>query len=130
MSTEIRLQEIKLRRAEIKADLAASKHAYVSGGVDRPFSERTALEAEDAELALEALRIGSDAVKSKAFRRMVQNADLLSQLLRVLDERGLWAVAVEASERSMVELQAITPWRAEASPSTQQVTETPEETRV
>lgn len=112
-SAEIRQQQIKMRRAEIKADLTAMRHAYVSGGVERPHSERTALEAEDAALALEAIRIGSDVIKAKAFRRMVLNAELLTQLLRLLDERGQWALALEAAERSQADLLAITPWRTE-----------------
>jgi len=119
-SAEMRLQAIKQRRAEIRADLTASKHAYVSEGIERPHVERTALEAEDAQLALEAIRIGSDVIKAKAFRRMAQNAELLTQLLRLLDERGLWQLAVEASERSYVELNAITPWRTAPATTTPQ----------
>lgn len=111
---EVRLQQIKLRRAEIAAALTASKHQYVLTGEGRPFVERTGLEAEDAALTLEALRISGDAQKAKVFRRMQQNADLLGQLLRLLDERGLWLLAVEASERSAVELSNITPWKTAA----------------
>ena len=108
---EVRAQQIKLRRAEIAADLTARKHRYISTGEEGPFAERTALEAEEAALALELMRIKLDAEKMKVFRRMVQAAELQASLLKLLDERGLWALAVEASERSTVDLSAITPWR-------------------
>lgn len=116
---ELRRQAIKLRRAEIAAALTAAKHLYVSTGTERPFAERTALEAEDAALALEALRIGHEAERAKVFRRLAQNASLLTQLLRLLDERGLWALAVEASERADIELQALTPWRTATTNTTE-----------
>lgn len=119
---ELRRQAIKMRRAEIAAALTAAKHLYVSTGAERPFAERTALEAEDAALALEALRIGHEAERAKVFRRMTQNASLLTQLLRLLDERGLWPLAVEASERADIELQALTPWRAAATTNNTEAT--------
>lgn len=112
VTPEIRMQQIKLRRAEIAAFLAASKHEYVTTGIGRPFAERTALESEDADLTLEALRIGQVSVQAKAFRRILQNSSLLSQLLRLLDERGMWAIALEASQRADVALQELTPWKS------------------
>jgi hypothetical protein len=119
---EFRVQEIKLRRAEIKVDLTAMKHAYVSGGTERPHAERTGLEAEDAALALELLRIGSDAIKAKAQRRQTLNDGLLGRLLRLLHARGDWDIAVEAAGAD-IDLSEITPWRTAS-------TNLEEETRV
>lgn len=109
---ELRAQQIKLRRAEIAAALAESKHLYVSTGEGLPFVERTALESENAALELEALRLGNMVMKSKVFRRQLQAAELLTQLLQLLDERDLWPLAIEAAERREIALQEITPWRS------------------
>lgn len=97
---EFRAAWIKTRRLEIAATLAEWKRAFFVDGVERPFNDRVTLEAEDAALALEARLNSGAAEAAKVERRKRQNAELLGQLLLILEERGLADVVTEAQRRS------------------------------
>lgn len=99
-SAEARAAEIKTRRLEIAADLAERRRAFFADGVSTPMAERAALQAEDARLALELRQIGAAAVQAKVERRVQLQSSLLSQLLALLDERGLGDVIAEAKRRA------------------------------
>lgn len=107
-SMESRAQAIKLRRLEIAATLAQWKHEYFESGLGRPMVCRTALEAEDAALALEARKISAAAAAEQVERRRRLNAGLLAQLIRVLGERGMSHLVEEATRRSEAALQGET----------------------
>lgn len=98
-SAEARAAEIKTRRLEIAADLAERRRAFFADGVSSPLSERAALQAENAKLALELRQIGAAAVQEKVARRAQLQASLLAELLKVLAERGLGDVIAEAKRR-------------------------------
>lgn len=100
INPEKRAAEIKTRQIEIHAALAESKRAYVCEGAGMPLRERVTLEAEAAQLSLEARRISEAAGAAKVERRQRINADLLAKLLEVLKERGLGNVIAEAEKRS------------------------------
>lgn len=106
---EVRLQAIKLRRAEIAASLSASKLAFHADGIKRPYCERLALEAEDDALYVEALRLGKIVHEAKIQRHKALNASLLAELQRLLHERGLGALVDEAAERSRVAMAGVAP---------------------
>lgn len=99
-SAEKRAAEIKTRQIEIHAALAESKRAYVCEGAGMPLRERVTLEAEAAQLSLEARRISEAAGAAKVERRQRINAELLAKLLEVLAERGLKDIVAEAERRS------------------------------
>jgi hypothetical protein len=99
-SYEFRVQEIKTRQTEIISTLANWKSEYFNQGTERPFGDRTRLEAELADLALERRLIGDAAHKAKVERRKRLSASLLVQLQAVLTERGLVDVIEEAQRRS------------------------------
>lgn len=97
---ERRQQEIKLRRAEIAATLAEWKRAYIVEGVSRPLRDRVTLEAEDANLHLEARQIGQAAVEAASVRRQRIAAGELAQLQSILRENGLDDLVIEARKRA------------------------------
>jgi hypothetical protein len=66
---ETRRADIKTRRLEIAATLAAWKRDYFVEGIERPMRERATLEAEAAALALEERRIGAAAIAEQVARR-------------------------------------------------------------
>jgi hypothetical protein len=99
VDVERRAQEIKLRRIEIAATLAEWKRAFFVDGVERKFTDRLTLEAEDAVLALEARTIGGAVELAKVARRKRLNESLLQQLIAVLHERGMEDVVTEAERR-------------------------------
>ncbi|NWF45425.1 hypothetical protein F3K02_09215 [Hydrogenophaga sp. D2P1] len=90
-SPEFRAQDIKMRRLEIAAQLAEWKRAFFVDGIEQPFTARVTLEAEDAQLALEARVISTAAVAAAVERRKIEakaevarlsaiNAELLEAL--------------------------------------------------
>jgi hypothetical protein len=100
MSTaEIRSQEIKMRRLEIAATLAAWKRDFFVSGIERPMASRVTLEAELASLNLELRQIGDAATLAKVERRKHENDCLLRHLMDLLNERGLADVVDEAHRR-------------------------------
>lgn len=107
MSAELRMQAIKLRRAEILAALAERKRAYVCEGKECPHGERVTLEAEDAQLALEARQIGMQVELAKIARRKAINAQMLQTLVRLLEERGMQALVAEAEAASKAALEGV-----------------------
>lgn len=107
MSAELRMQAIKLRRAEILADLAERKRAFVCDGIERPYAERVTLEAEDAALALEMRQIGAQVELAKRERRKALNAQMLQTLVRLLEERGMQALVAEAEAASKAALEGV-----------------------
>lgn len=104
---ESRVHAIKLRRAEIAAALAAMKHDWVANGIQHPFSDRTALEMEDAALKVEALQISNLVFAAKRARRAALDASVLRELERLLEQRGMSALVEEAAERSRAALEAM-----------------------
>lgn len=95
-----RAQSIKMRRLEIAAILTERKRAFFVEGVEHPFEDRVTLEAEDAELALEAKVLGvkTEAINLERSRR--KHATLFAQLLVLLNEHGMGALVDEAEQRS------------------------------
>ena len=104
--TESRPHDIRRRRLEIAADLAASRDAWASKGIERPLRERTALEAEDAALALELHDLKSKLNTTKVVRKMIEQHSMLNHLLMILEVRGLQDIVMEASQRTAAELMA------------------------
>lgn len=105
---ERRASDIKTRQIEIHAALTESKRAYICEGAGMPFEERVTLEAEAAQLSLEARRISGAAEAAKVARRQRINAELLTKLIEVLTERGLDELVAEAQRRSDAALAALT----------------------
>ncbi len=99
---EIRVHEIRMRHLEIQATLAEWKRAWFVDGTERPYGDRLALEAEDAQLALERRVLEDAAFKAKLIRREQERKTLVYQLVAVLNERGLQDVITEAESRSEV----------------------------
>ena len=99
---EIRIHEIRMRHLEIQATLAEWKRAWFVDGTERPYGDRLALEAEDAQLALERRVLEDAAFKAKLLRREQERKTLVYQLIAVLNERGLQDVITEAESRSEV----------------------------
>jgi hypothetical protein len=99
---EIRVHEIRTRHLEIQATLAEWKRAWFVDGIERPYGDRLALEAEDARLALERRVLEDAAFKAKLVRREQERKTLVYQLIAVLNERGLQDVITEAESRSEV----------------------------
>jgi hypothetical protein len=97
---EIRIHEIRMRHLEIQATLAEWKRAWFVDGIERPYGDRLALEAEDAQLALERRVLEDAAFKAKLLRREQERKTLVYQLIAVLNERGLQDVIAEAQSRS------------------------------
>jgi hypothetical protein len=97
---EIRIHEIRMRHLEIQATLAEWKRAWFVDGIERPYGDRLALEAEDAQLALERRVLEDAAFKAKLIRREQERKTLVYQLVAVLNERGLQDVIAEAESRS------------------------------
>jgi hypothetical protein len=97
---EIRIHEIRMRHLEIQATLAEWKRAWFVDGIERPYGDRLALEAEDARLALERRVLEDAAFKAKLIRREQERKTLVYQLVAVLNERGLQDVIAEAESRS------------------------------
>jgi hypothetical protein len=97
---EIRVHEIRTRHLEIQATLAEWKRAWFVDGIERPYGDRLALEAEDARLALERRVLEDAAFKAKLIRREQERKTLVYQLVAVLNERGLQDVIAEAQSRS------------------------------
>ena len=64
---------LKLRIAEIRADLAASKANFYAHGIVRPFQERLLLEAELAQLAVDRLKLQDDSRKRADRVRQLHN---------------------------------------------------------
>lgn len=106
INPERRAQEIKMRRLEIAAELAESKRDYIVDRGGMSFADRVTLEAEDAQLALEARQIAGDAEAAKVERRRRLNADVLAMLTAILKERGLGELVTEAERRSAEALAA------------------------
>lgn len=101
-----RRDHLRTRVLEIDADLARSKRAFVIDGIERPYSERVALEAERAEAMLE-LRQHELAIKQdRKAESLLKQASLLSTLVSVCRERGLSDVVDEARRRSIDALMA------------------------
>jgi len=101
------MQAIKMRRAEILADLAERKRAFFCDGVESPHGERLTLEAEDAALALEMRQIGLQVELSKVERRKAINAGMLQTLVRMLEARGMQSLVAEAEAESKAALEGI-----------------------
>jgi hypothetical protein len=99
-AVELRPQQIRLRRAEITAELAAAKHRFIAHGQETPFAHRTALEAEFAALGLEALQIANAAKEANARRRVLEDDSLLNTLVRLLEARGMGGLVAEARAAS------------------------------
>jgi hypothetical protein len=89
-----------MRHLEIQATLAEWKRAWFVDGIERPYGDRLALEAEDARLALERRVLEDAAFKAKLLRREQERKTLVYQLIAVLNELGLRDVIAEAERRS------------------------------
>lgn len=96
---EKRGQWIKMRRLEIQATLAQWTVDYFAKGISRPMAERAALWAEHAALKLEERTNASAAIAAAIERRKKEKADLLAQLLGILEEKGMDDLIEEAKTR-------------------------------
>lgn len=105
-TAEGRAQAIKLRRLEIHATLTEWKRAFIVEGIQRPLADRVTLEAEDAQLALEARVNTAAAMAAKVERRERINADVLGQLVTLLADRGMSDLVDEARRLAALEEQA------------------------
>ena len=97
---ETRGQFIRMRMLEIRATLAQWKADYFAEGISRPMADRAALEAEHARLKLEERTNSSAAVAAAIERRRKEKADLLGQILAILEEEGLEKIIETAKERA------------------------------
>ena len=100
MTAEFRKKAIKTRQLEISAILKRWKQEFFDLGKQRTMLERTTLEAEYADLALEYTLIEEAAKKARAQRKIDEDASLLKQLVNLLNERGLSCLVDEAKIRS------------------------------
>lgn len=104
----MKLSEAKSRRdaiaarvLHIDADLLEKKRAYFSEGVQGSMAERVELEAERAKLLVEKHYLNTAIECTKAAQRQYRNTLAHAVLLRMLAERGLGQLAVEADRIAM-----------------------------
>lgn len=95
-----RLAYIKRRRLEIAAMLAGWKRDYFVDGTQRSMADRSTLEAEAANLALEERMVKEAAHAARIELRRRVDHDLLREMCALLKERGLSDLIREATERS------------------------------
>lgn len=96
---ELRVNAIRHRRLEIAAELSEMKRIYVVDGANNCFARRVTLEAENAKLALELNNIKDLAVKEKVARKVAIDKSLLTQILNILNSKGLNEIVDEAKNK-------------------------------
>ena len=97
---ERRVQEIRVRRLEIAAELAEMKRAYVVEGADNCFARRVTLEAESAKITLELSQIKDIANKEKVARKVALDKSFLRQLTQILGDKGMSDIIAEAKAKA------------------------------
>jgi hypothetical protein len=96
---ETRASAIRHRRLEIAAELAEMKRIYVVNGENNCFARRVTLEAENAKIALELNNIKDLVLREKAERKTAIDKALLTQLLNILNSKGLNEIVDEAKSK-------------------------------
>ena len=92
-----RREAVIARELAIVAELAEMKRAWIVDKIEGSFATRTTLEAELASLAVEKFAATSIIVASKKAEKAYQHALSAAILVRLLNERGLGELVVEAN---------------------------------
>lgn len=100
-SLKNRRDEIVTRMLEIEADLSERKRKWAAGIEERPLAERAALEAEYARLKLEKNHIDISLHAGKVAARAVKEATFTATLVRLLQERGMSELVMEAERAAL-----------------------------
>ena len=100
-AAKARRDEILARVLQIDADLLEKKRAYFSDGVQAPLSERVELESERANLLVEKHYLGTFIECSKAAQKQYRATLAHAVLIRLLTERGMGELVVEADRIAM-----------------------------
>lgn len=96
-----RRDEIIARVLQIDADLLEKKRAYFSEGVQAPMAERVELESERANLVVERHYLNTFLECSKQAQKQYRSTLAHAVLIRLLTERGLGELVVEADRIAM-----------------------------
>lgn len=104
----MKLSELKARREaiverelQINVDLTESKRAFFADGIERPLSERVALEAELARLALEKHHLTAKINEHKAAIKTYRFTMSHAILIKLVTERGMPDLVIEADRMAL-----------------------------
>lgn len=96
-----RRDEIVARVLQIDAELLEMKRAYFADGVQAPMVDRVDLESERANLLVEKHYLGTAIECTRAAQKQYRSTLAHAALLRLLTERGLSHLVVEADRIAM-----------------------------
>lgn len=96
-----RRDEINVRALQIEAELLEKKRAFFSEGIQTPMAERVEMEAELARLRVERHYMSTFIECSKSAVKQYRSTLAHATLLRLLAERGLGELVVEADRIAM-----------------------------